>query len=324
VHLLGFTEQKDLLGRNCFDFIIPEQRTEAIESLQGTVERGTANPLPFTLIHKDNTTFPAEISASLLIDGMGKPAGYILVTRNITQRKAAEQELEEAKARAEFFTDLMAHDLNNINQAILSALEITLLNQDMPSDLQSQIRIALDQVERSSELIGRVKKFSQIGAAKALLEVRDVEPDFRSAIKAVKQAFPTKTIRIDTNIHPGEFKVLADDLLNDLFFNLIHNAAKFDRSDKVDLEVNASNDANRRFLRIEVIDKGPGIPDALKQLIFARYTHRVDERAQGSGIGLTLVHQIMTRYGGKIWVEDRVKKDYTKGSKFVLLLPLWM
>ncbi|MDO8056224.1 MAG: PAS domain S-box protein, partial [Candidatus Hermodarchaeota archaeon] len=323
VVLLGYDEQKELLGRNCFDFLVPEQRAKAIEALQGTVEGGTANPVPFTLIHKDNTTFPAEISASILVDGKGNPAGYIIVTRDITQHKAAEHELEEAKARAEFFTDLMAHDLNNINQAILSALEIALLNHDITSDLRSQIQVALDQVERSSALIGRVKKFSQIGAAKSLLEVRDVEPDFRSALKAVKQAFPAKTIRVDTNIHPGEFQVLADDLLVDLFYNLLHNAVKFDRKEKCNLEVKASNDANRRFLRIEVIDYGPGIPEALKKLIFARYTHRVDERAQGSGIGLTLVHQIITRYGGKIWVENRVEGDYTQGSKFIVLLPLW-
>ncbi|MFX0169546.1 MAG: PAS domain S-box protein [Candidatus Hodarchaeota archaeon] len=323
VNLFGYSVHKELLGQNYFDYVILEQRKEAIENLRYTVELGAASPRQFTLLHKDNTTFPAEISASLLADVKGNPLGYILVTRNISKRKEAERELHEAKARAEFFTDLMAHDLNNINQAILSALELPLLHQAFPQELRAQIQVALDQVERSSALIGRVKKFSQIGASKPLLEVRDLEPDFRSAYKSVKQAFPNKTIRINTNIHPDEFQVLADELLIDLFYNLLHNAVKFDKSEKVELEVKVRNDANKRFLRIEVIDNGPGIPEALKELIFARYTHRIDERTQGSGIGLTLVQQIVARYGGKIWVENRVKEDYTKGAKFVFLLPLW-
>jgi signal transduction histidine kinase len=218
---------------------------------------------------------------------------------------------------------LMAHDLNNINQAILSALELQLYDPDVPQPLREQLQVSLEQVERSSALIGRVRKFSRIDATKPILEVRDLEPDFQSALNAVKQAFPKKTIRIDTNIHPRKYKILADDLLVDLFYNLLHNATKFDRHEKVEIEVKASPDDNKRFLRIEVSDRGPGISDELKKLIFARYTRRIGEKAQGSGIGLTLVQRIIERYGGQIWVENRIEEDYSKGAKFVFLLPIW-
>jgi signal transduction histidine kinase len=251
------------------------------------------------------------------------PAGYIIVIRNISDRKAGERALEEAKARAEFFTDLMAHDLNNINQAILSALELQLMNPDLPNELRTQLEMSLSQVERSAALIGRVKKFSGMDEVQTLMEVRDIEPDFHSALQAVKQGFPEETIRVDTNIHPEKFKVLADDLLEDLFFNLLHNAVKFDHSERIEIEVKVSSDVNKRFLRIEISDHGPGIPDDLKDRIFARYTQRVFEKAQGSGIGLTLVQRIVDRYGGRIWVEDRVKDTHTKGAKFVFLLPMW-
>jgi signal transduction histidine kinase len=156
-----------------------------------------------------------------------------------------------------------------------------------------------------------------------LLEVRDIEPDFRSALQATKQAFPKKTIRVDTNIHPDEYKVLADDFIIDLFYNLLHNAIKFDHKEKVDIEVKVSPDKNKRFLRVEISDHGSGIPDDLKERIFARYTQKVGEKAQGSGIGLTLVQRIIDRYGGRIWVEDRVKDNHSKGAKFVFLLPVW-
>ncbi len=321
--LLGYKTPEDLIGRNAFDFVITDEREKAKETLENTKEHGPSVPFPFSLIRSDGSVFSAEISASLLIGGEGKPTGYILVTRDITDRKAGERALEEAKARAEFFTDLMAHDLNNINQAILSALELQLMNPDLPEDLRTQLQLSLDQVERSAALIGRVKKFSGMDESTTLMEVRDLEPDFQSALQAVKQAFPDKSIVLDTNIHPDKFKVLADDLLVDLFFNILHNAAKFDAHDKVEIEAKVHFDKNKRFLRVEISDHGPGIPDDLKNRIFARYTQRVGEKAQGSGIGLTLVQRIIDRYGGRIWVEDRVKGTHTKGSKILFLLPIW-
>ncbi|MFX1318374.1 MAG: PAS domain S-box protein [Promethearchaeota archaeon] len=323
VQLLGFNNPGELRGRNCFDFIVPEERNRAIETLKSTKEHGPSVPLLFNLIQKDGKIFPAEISASLLIGAAGKASGYIIVARNITERKQAEQALREAKARSEFFTDLMAHDLNNINQAILSGIELQLMNPELPEELRTQLQLSLEQVERSAALIGRVKKFSGMDEVQTLMDIRDIEPDFRSALEAVKQAFPKKTILVDTNIHPEEFKVLADDFLVDLFYNLLHNAVKFDHNEKVDLEVKIYPDTNKRFLRVEISDHGPGIPGDLKERIFARYTQKVGEKAQGSGIGLTLVQRIIDRFGGQIWVEDRVKDTYTQGAKFIFLLPMW-
>ncbi len=323
IKLLGYDTIDELIGKSCFEFVVPEDRLKAIENLETTKETGVAKPIQFTLIQKDGLTFPADISASILRGTESEPIGFILVARDITERKEAERELEEAKARAEFFTDLMAHDLSNINQAILSALELQLYDPDVPEPLREQLQVALEQVERSSALIGRVRKFSRIDATQPLLEARDIEPDFQNALNAVKQAFPKKTIRVQTNIHPEKYKILADELLVDLFYNLLHNATKFDRKEKVEIEVNAKQDDNKRFLRIEVTDQGPGISDEMKKLIFARYTRRVGEKAQGSGIGLTLVQRIIRRYGGRIWVENRIENDYSKGAKFVFLLPIW-
>ncbi len=323
VSLLGHETQKELLGKNFFDYIVPTERNHAIEILKSSSEKGVSRPNEFRVIHKDGSTFPAEISAAHLLGADRISTGYILVTRNISERKEAERELEEAKARAEFFTDLMAHDLNNINQAILSALELQIYDPEIPKNLQTKLQLALQQVERSSALIGRVKKFSRIESIQPLLEIRDLEPDFQTAFNTAKQSFPNKTIRVDTNIHPGKFKVFADDLIIDLFFNLLHNAIKFDRNDRVEIGINVFPDENKRFLRVEISDNGPGIPDDLKERIFARYTQRIGKKIQGSGIGLTLVQRIVGRYGGKIWVEDRVKGDFSKGAKFIFLLPRW-
>lgn len=323
VKMLGYESEDELRERNVFDLVPPEARKQAIEGMRKALETGSSGIHEYPIMRKDGSVFPTGMSSSVLYDEEGRPSGIISVGRDITEAKEAEQELSEAKSLAEFFTDLMAHDLSNINQAILTALELVHLDETISESVRKQTEVALEQVERSAALIGRVKKFSRLDATQPLFEVHDIEPDFQVALQSVRLEFPDKAIRVNTNIHPGTFKVLADDLLTDLFYNLLHNAVKFNRQEKVDIEAKVSPDFNKRFLRVEIIDNGPGIPDDLKELIFARYTRRVGEQVQGSGIGLTLVQQIVTRYGGKIWVEDRVEGDYSKGAKFVFLIPVW-
>jgi signal transduction histidine kinase len=69
-----------------------------------------------------------------------------------------------------------------------------------------------------------------------------------------------------------------------------------------------------------VEDTGPGIPDWIKDKLFTRF-QRGDTTAHGKGLGLYLVKMLVESYKGAIWVEDRFSGDYTKGARFVVMLP---
>jgi len=71
---------------------------------------------------------------------------------------------------------------------------------------------------------------------------------------------------------------------------------------------------------MEFLDNGIGIQDDKKKILF-KEGYRKLKGSKGMGLGLSLVSKILNTFNGKIWVEDRVKGDYTKGSKFILLLP---
>ncbi len=77
---------------------------------------------------------------------------------------------------------------------------------------------------------------------------------------------------------------------------------------------------NGSFVKLEFIDNGIGVPEERKSMIFKRGNREL-KGSKGMGIGLSLVKKILKNYNGKIWVEDKVKGDYSKGSKFVLLIP---
>jgi signal transduction histidine kinase len=73
------------------------------------------------------------------------------------------------------------------------------------------------------------------------------------------------------------------------------------------------------FCKVAVEDNGPGIHDDLKALIFDR-SHTV-KKLRGKGLGLYIVNTLVGDFHGKVWVEDRVPGDHTKGARFVVMLP---
>jgi signal transduction histidine kinase len=133
-------------------------------------------------------------------------------------------------------------------------------------------------------------------------------------------AMPNKRIILNVN-GCGGCTVRANELLHDVFANLVGNAIKH-TGDHADVTVNMDivKEADRRYCRVMVEDDGPGIPDDSKAAIFNR-TIKGTGKAKGMGLGLYLVKSLVDSYGGRVWVEDRVKGDHTKGARFVVMLP---
>jgi PAS domain S-box-containing protein len=320
--MYGYTPN-ELLGINFSKLVHADDRERMMRAFAAGIRTGRTAPggLEAKGLRKDGSSFFYHVTSKLLLEN-GHVHGMQTLIRDITERKLAAEKIEEARNRAEFFNDLMAHDLNNINQGILSALELALYDSELPPKSRQQIQVAFDQVMRSADLIGRVKKIARLEVELPQLTVRDVAPTFLSAVEAAKSSMPAKTLKLTTNIREGVFHVLADEFLSDLFFNLLHNAMKFDRPSQVAIEVKATPDPKKRLLKMEFKDHGPGIPDEAKQRIFARLTSRREQRTRTSGIGLTLARGIVERYNGQIWVEDRVAGDPSRGANFVVLLPM--
>jgi signal transduction histidine kinase len=133
-------------------------------------------------------------------------------------------------------------------------------------------------------------------------------------------AVPNKSVTLNLNGHKHSH-VRANELLQDVFSNLVSNAIKHtrDRADIV-IDLDVLNDNGSRCCRVMIEDNGPGIHDDLKGRIFNRMLKGTD-KAKGMGLGLYLVKSLVDDYGGRVWVEDRVYGDHTKGVKFVVMLP---
>lgn len=321
-NVLGYSEQ-DIIGKNWLDNFVPEQwRTKAREFFHMILD-GEFDQIP------DNESFvQAKTGDQRLVswryspvyDVDGKILRILCSGEDITERKLAEEEMYAATNRASFFNDLLMHDIGNILQNLEWTFEVIQQRHENTDDDKQPYETIRGFFLNGWELLDKVRKFSEIETKSLKVREMDIKHALDYALTVLKEGFPNKNLIIDTNIKPHEYHVVANDFLVDVFENILHNALKFCVSPEVKVEVLASSWEDPNYLKIEFKDYGPGIPDTKKTALFTRLI-KTERRAPSSGIGLVLVARIIDEFGGKIWVENRVKEDYTKGTNVVVLLP---
>ncbi|MDF1540697.1 MAG: HAMP domain-containing sensor histidine kinase, partial [Candidatus Thorarchaeota archaeon] len=178
----------------------------------------------------------------------------------------------------------------------------------------------ISQLHRATNLISRVKTLSDVKSKTMKRVQTDIHEPILKAINSIKSTFPNREIVISSNINPGDFSVYGGEFLIDVFYNLFHNAVKYDKNEQVVLEIYAKSSPNAASLQVAIDDRGRGIPDAQKNDVLSRFD---EGKGKLSGIGLTLAKQIIDRYHGGVWIEDRIMGDSSKGSRIVIELPLF-
>ncbi|MHA1256612.1 MAG: sensor histidine kinase, partial [Promethearchaeota archaeon] len=178
------------------------------------------------------------------------------------------------------------------------------------------------QVNRGVKLISNVQKLSELEEVSQSIQKIEITHFLKHAINYVKRAYQDKSINI--KITPGKkiSYVAANELLEDIFENVIINSVTYNDNSEVDIQIKISQVRrdDKSFIKMEFIDNGIGITDERKEMIFKR-GNREYKGTKDMGLGLSLVKKIVEIYNGMIWVEDKVKGNYSKGSKFILLLP---
>ncbi len=256
----------------------------------------------------------------------GRITSAVATIFDITRQKSAENELIEAKAQSEMYLDLMGHDINNLNQAGIGYLELALDAIHSKRKLESSDLLFLDKameaLTTSSRLIDNVQKIQRSRAGGLKYNAIDL-CDILTELKDHYSHVPERkvTIRLSTN---NNCFVIANELIRDVFSNLIGNSIKHSSPEKpleIDLSVKNIIVDGKALYEVSVDDNGPGIPDDLKNRLFARF-QRGKTETSGRGLGLYLVKTLVEGFKGNVQVEDRVEGDYKKGSRFIVRLPV--
>jgi PAS domain S-box-containing protein len=267
-----------------------------------------------------------EYNSSQIFNFKGEPA-IIDIVRDITFRKKAEISLkkskrkyQEAYKRANFYKDLFTHDINNILQIINSSLELIALNLNginFKSIIEELVNIAKEQVRRAAKLTFNVGRISEIEDTELYLTAIDVRDVLRTSIQYITNGFQNKRFQIEVLHLERPIYIKANEFLQEVFDNILINAVL--HNDHPIIEISIIFSKVRRYgneyIKIEFIDNARGIPNEIKKDIFLR----MEKNGHGMGLGLSLVKKIVEKYNGYISLENKIKGDYSKGSKFIIL-----
>jgi len=258
-----------------------------------------------------------EVTASPLLDDKGEVAASVHVARDITERKAMDEQLIIADRLASVgeLASGIAHELNNPLTSVIGFSHL-LLDKDIPDDIKEDVKIISSEAQRAAGVVKNLLTFARKHASvKQLVNVNEV---VEKVLELRDYEQKVSNIRTDTRFAADLPEVMADYFqLQQVFLNIIINAEHFmiEAHNRGNLTI-VTERANN-MVRASFIDDGPGVPpENLRRLFDPFFTTK--EVGDGTGLGLSICHGIITEHGGRIYVES----EPGRGATFTVELPV--
>ena len=302
--LLGYREE-ELLGRDWFATVVPEALREARrqafdDAIAGSdASRGRQEN---QVVTRNGDVLILAWQDTIITGDDGRPAGMIGSGSDITDRIRAEEELRAAHGEANLYLDIMVHDINNANAVALGYAD--LLAEMLEGRERQMVWKLRSGISRSIEIIQNVSTIRRLRSGETTVRPIDLDAVIRAGIAH----HPDAAIVYEEK----PVWVMADDLLPEVFTNLVSNSVKFGEPG-VEIRIRVEEDDG--MVEVSVEDTGPGVPDPVKPLLFTRFVRGTNTRS-GKGLGLYITRMLVERYGGSIRVEDRVPGHPECGAAF--------
>jgi signal transduction histidine kinase len=237
--------------------------------------------------------------------------------------RAANERLKELDRLKDEFVSTVSHELRTPLTSIRAFSEILHDHPDLSQEERTRyLKIVVTESERLSRLINDVLDLAKIESGSAEWHVTEI--DLREVIEdsvtAMGQIFSERGVKLDVEVPREVPTIHADrDRLMQVIINLLSNAAKFCATKDGKVGIRLSAEANA--LRVNVRDNGRGVRSEEREVIFEKFRQVGDTltgKPQGTGLGLPISRQIISHFGGRLWVENAAGA----GATFSFTLPL--
>ncbi len=318
----------DFVGKNCFREY--EKREAVCPHCPGVraMASGKTTEVETQGVRDDGSRFYVRNRTLPFFGPDGVVKGFIEIVEDVTERKKAEeslqqlnkvlestvQELSRSNQEIDDFAHVIAHNLKAPLRVIgtLTDWIATDYGDKFNQEGKEQIKLLKGRVMRMSELINSVLRYSEIrrvGNQRKKVNLNTL------VTETIVQIAPPESIEITIE---NELPTLICEKthLTEVFQNLLSNAVKY--MDKPQGRVRIGCVEEDDFWKFSIADNGPGIKEQHFERIFKIFQTLLPCDELGStGIGLTIVKKIAELYGGKIWLESKVGE----GSTFLFTLP---
>lgn len=328
LELTGHTSE-ELIGVNLRLLCCLSEPNNSCEEIWTTIYDGKVWAGEISNYKKNGEHYWESAIFSPIFNEQGEILNFLAIKKDITHDKKMEEELVQAKEKAEesdrlksAFLANMSHEIRTPMNGILGFAEL-LREPDLSTEqMQEYIRIIEKSGQRMLNLVNDITDIARIEAGQMKISIHEsnVNEIVMEAYKFFMPEAESKGINLSfiTSLLPEEAVLKTDrDKLFATLSNLIKNSLKFTFSGSIDFGYQKKDE----FLEFYVKDTGIGIPEEKQVSVFERFIQadmsntRISE---GTGLGLSISKAYVEMLGGKIWLESEVGK----GTSFYFTIPL--
>jgi PAS domain S-box-containing protein len=303
--------------------IVKDKIAEALE----TDDPDFSGKVEHSIIRADGKKRFILVRSEIIKDDKGRTIKIYGVNQDITERKKAEEKLEEiieelerSNYELQQFAYITSHDLQEPLRTIASFTQLLerRYGGQLDSDADEFIEFIVDAAVRMKEMIQGLLEYSRVGTQKVEFKEVDMNMELDQALSNLNALINKNKAEI---AHDSLPKVMADsDQMVRVFQNLVGNAIKFRKPDETPkIHISCQIDKKNSEYIFEVSDNGIGIEKEYKDKIFEVFKRlHAMGKYEGTGIGLSVVKKIIEQYNGRIWVES----EWGNGSTFYFTLPI--
>ncbi len=333
-NMLGYT-QNDFLGHYTTYLTENPMSEDAKRLTELSIKGEKQPPYEIEIYHKDKSTRFLEVTEVPLFDEHGNVTTVEGIAHDITERRQAEEEkkkLETQLRQAQKMEAIgtlsggIAHDFNNILSAVFGYTELAMNQAEHGSSQQNHLKEVIAAGKRAKDLVRQILTFSrQTEQEQIPVQIKHI---VNEVLKLLRASLPT-TIKIRQNIKSNPIVMSDPTQLHQILMNLCTNASHAMREkggvldvelDDVELDSNFtithSDIKPGHYTRLTISDTGHGIPAKVLDRIFDPF-FTTNEKGEGTGMGLSVVHGIVKSYEGAI----DVYSEPGKGSTFKVFFP---
>lgn len=317
--MYGYTAD-EMVGRSA-RILYPEESTEQFDVVLKSIREGKACTCEHRRRRSDGAVIDVQHTVSPIRDNQGRLVGASGIARDITARKQAERDIQQAIRNRDHFLAMLSHELRNPLGAILNAAQM--LDR---VNLSGPVRDACQVVRRQSQqmrlLLDDLLDVARVTQNKIVLrrEICLLADVVAEAMDAVQPIIDLRDQKLEVFGLESDAKVEGEPArLQQVFINLLKNAAKYSQRG-ASISFHLSSEGNEAVVRVK--DNGVGIsPEMLERVfdLFVQSNETIDRADGGMGVGLTLVKAIVELHHGKITASSA---GPNRGSEFTVRLPL--
>ncbi|UCH50515.1 MAG: PAS domain S-box protein [Chloroflexota bacterium] len=318
--------REELMGMN-YRRYVPEEDWKTTYERFNHVYR-TGEPLrwaPLKAIAKDGRIIHTEDNVVPLHNESGEIIGFRGVSRDITERKLAEEEKKQLEIKAQITSRLasvgemaagVAHEINNPLTGVTGYAQLLMDRDDIPADIRSDLVAINEGAQRVAGIVQRLLAFSR--QTKPERKLADINELIESTLILRAYHLRVNNIEVVTKLAPALLETVVDPgQIQQVLLNLIVNAETEMKLAQGRGKLTITTERSDSTIKIYVKDDGPGIkPEVIDRIFDPFFTTR--ETGQGTGLGLSLCYGIITEHNGKIYAESNTGK----GATFIVELPV--